>query len=73
MLTETLDRGFTTDNVKTMYDAVKMSCRTLLSLGSLSEKLERFRTKMRDVCLSDSANMEVRKLVSSLFVYLFIL
>ena len=72
MLTETLARDFTTDNVRTMYDAVKMSCRTLLNQESLSEKLELFRTKMRIVCLGDSVNKEVRKLVSCLFVCLFV-
>ena len=76
MLTETLARNFTTDNVRTMYDAVKMSCRTLLNLESLSDKLSQFRSKMRDVCLSSlegsSVNMEVRKLVSCLFVCLLV-
>ena len=63
MLSEALTRKFNLEIIQTIYEAVKMSCRTLLKFENLTDKFENFRDILRDTCIKDAANKEARRLV----------
>ncbi|KAI6647197.1 hypothetical protein LOD99_12194 [Oopsacas minuta] len=70
VLLEALKRKFNTDNIKTIYDTVKMSCRTLFNVEKLNATFEELRDKLRDILVEQSTDEQVKKLVLKLLEYI---
>ena len=69
VLAEALTRKFTIENIQTVYEAVKMSCRTLLKFENLTDAFENFRNILRETCIKNTADREARKLVRLLYLH----